>query len=64
MFAIGEDEDHEGLRVPEVIPEVNEAPLRSGRNIRRQDAIADFLAEVPVPDLDVGESGSSSEEED
>jgi hypothetical protein len=64
LFVVGDDEDHEGLRIPEVIPEAQEAPLGTGRNIRREETLAKWLAQVPEPDLDLGESGSSSEAED
>ena len=64
MFVIGDDVLHEGLHVQAVIPEVPEAPLPTGRNIRREDTVDAWLARVQEPELDLGESGSSSEEED
>ena len=64
MFAMGEDVEHEGLRAPEIILEENAAPLPTRRNIRREDALAQWLEEVPVGDHDLGESGTSSEEEE
>lgn len=64
MFSMGEDVEHEGLRAPEVILEENSAALETGRRIRREDAFAQWLEEVHVEDQNLGESGTSSEEEE
>lgn len=63
MFGMDDDADHEGLRTPKVILEENDAPLPTRRTVRREDAIVERLDEIPEVDLQVGESGSSSEED-
>ena len=62
IFAMGRDSDYEGLRAPTDIPETNQAPLSTGRNIRMPQ-IVDHMGEANAEafDRDVGES---SEEED
>ena len=63
MLAMGEDSNHEGLRAPEVIPEENRDRLPKGRTIRRDEASVESLGDMEPPDLDLGESGSSSEDD-
>jgi len=64
MFAIGEDAEHEGLRVPEVIPEENPAQLQTRRNVQRKDAFVPWIQQTDTRDENLGESGTSSEEDD
>ena len=64
MFSMGENDDHEGLRAPEIIPEENAAALPTGRRIVREEAFAQWLEEGPLADQDLGELGTSSDEEE
>ena len=63
LFAMGRDADHKSLAVDEDGLEENRRQLPTGHNIRREEVLA------PIPDnwefvaRDMGESGSSSEEE-
>ena len=63
MFAVGDDAEHEGLRAPEVIPEENDTPLRTGRTINSEQVAAHWVGAAPLPDLDLRKSGASSEKE-
>jgi hypothetical protein len=57
MFHTGRDADHE-------VPEFDPPPMRTGRNLRREDAFGPFQEENIVFDRDVGGSGTSSSDED
>ena len=63
MLAMGNDEQHEGFCAPETIPEENGPRLPTGRSINRDEAGLQSVEDLPLPDLDLGESGSSSEED-
>lgn len=43
IFVVGDDENHEGLCVLEIIPKAQEAPLPTKRNIRREDTLTKWL---------------------
>lgn len=61
IFDAGMDGDHEGLRPPAVVFEENPDPSRTGRNIQREDAFAEWIEEPnAVYDGNVGDAGSSS----
>ena len=64
IFYVGEDVEHEGLYVLEDIPEENRAQLIIGRTIRREDAYVQWLDQGCTGHEDLGESGTSDEEED
>ena len=57
LFALGRTEDHEGLQAQVTLPEEIEAPLPTGRQLRRQDIFHPVMDDVnPVFDRDLGES--------
>jgi hypothetical protein len=64
MFHTGRDADHEGLTPCTEVPEFDPPPMRTGRNLRREDAFGPFQEENIVFDRDVGGSGTSSSDED
>lgn len=61
MFAIGKDEDHEGLRPPIQVSEENPGRAATERVVRPEEAM--LYEDWGVEDQDLGESGSSSDEE-
>ena len=63
MFSMGQDAEHEGLCIPEGHDDVNRAPLHTGRAVRREDVFPAWLDEGVVAEPDLGESGTSSDEE-
>jgi hypothetical protein len=64
IFAQGQDIDHEGLRPPREVPEVDPHPNRVGRTLRRHEAFGPLLEEDVLFDRDVGASGSSSDKDE
>ena len=63
LFAMGRDADHEGLPVEEDVLEENRGQLPTGHNIRREEVIAPIQDDWEFVARDLGDSGSSSEEE-
>ena len=63
LFAMGRDADHEGLPIDEDVLEENRGELPTGHNIRREEVIAPISDDWEFVARDVGESGSSEEEE-
>jgi len=61
LFAIGEDDDHEGLRAPEHVAEDNPGRVETSRVVREEEAV--LLDDWNLGDRDLGESGSSSDGE-
>lgn len=64
MFLVTEDVEHEGLRALEVILEENAPELPTGRAVRREDAFVHWRPETVEGEFDLGDSGTSEEEED
>lgn len=62
MFAMGRDEEYEGLQPPTIILETNPCPLPTGRNIRMLD-IVNVVAEENAQAF-VGDYGDSSKEDE
>jgi len=63
-FGAGRDVDHATLHPPTVIAEEGLEVPRTGRRLRREDLLAEWIEEPNVLfDGDVGESGPSSEED-
>jgi hypothetical protein len=64
MFQTGHDADHEGLKSVAEVPEVDPPARQMRRTLRREDAMGHLQEENIVFDRDVGESGSSSSDEE
>jgi len=61
LFAIGEDDDHEGLCAPEHVAKDNPRRVETGRVVCEEEAV--LLDDWNLKDRDLGESGSSSDRE-
>ena len=62
MFAMGADNEFQGLRAPEEVPEGNPDPMPSGRNVRLNQVLNEVLEEeASLFDRDLGESSEEGE---
>jgi hypothetical protein len=63
LFEMGGDVDHEGLLIPKIIIEENRRTLCTGRNIHLKEVFEPTRDDWKFLKRDVGDSGSSSNEE-